>query len=280
MRIMLAVDGSRHSQWAADLLMSLPLSGRPEVTVIHVVAMDPLTRRLIIPPPTRAYTRELKKQAERSLGEARDLTARVAERLGRKWGKVKTIVEKGRVAARIIERAQKEKTDLIIMGSRGLGNVRGFLMGSLSHKVATYAPCSVLVVKRKPRVFDRFLVAVDGSRYSDDAVSFLSTHFLPEGLQGVLLYVWDYPLRLPKRPIEAIQKRYSQMMARGGFAGRPLFVSGDAAGRIVETARAKKSDLVVVGSRGLTGLKRFLLGGVSLGVMEQSPVSVLIVRRR
>ncbi|HET6369568.1 MAG TPA: universal stress protein [Nitrospiria bacterium] len=280
MKIVLAVNGSKHSRWAEDFLLALPLAGRPEVTVIHVVEIDPLTRRLISPPLRQEYTRLLRKEVDRSIAEAERKTANLARRLGARFGKVKIVVEKGPAAARIIERARKEKADLIVVGSRGLSNVQGFFIGSVSHKVAMYADCSVLVVKKKTPALKRFLVAVDGSRYADDAVSFLEATFLPKGLRGIVLYVWDEFLYIPERPIEAVEKKYGRALVRQGFETKFLFLTGHAARTIVETARLNKVDLVVVGSRGLTGLTRFLLGGISLNVMERSAASVLIVRRR
>jgi nucleotide-binding universal stress UspA family protein len=280
MKIVLAVNGSKHSRWAEDFLLALPLPGRPKVTVIHVAEIDPLTRRLISPPLKREYTRVLREEVDRSLAEAERRAARVARRLSARFGKVKSVVEKGPAAAKIIERARKEKADLIVVGSRGLSNVQGFFMGSVSHKVAMYADCSVLVVKKKTPALKRFLVAVDGSRYADDALSFMKANFVPKGLRGIVLYVWDEFLYIPERPIEAVEKKYGQALVRQGFETKFLFLTGHAARTIVETARANKVDLVVVGSRGLTGLTRFLLGGVSLNVMERSAASVLIVRRR
>jgi nucleotide-binding universal stress UspA family protein len=76
-----------------------------------------------------------------------------------------------------------------------------------------------------------------------------------------------------------IQEQLNEMMKKTGLKARPLFVLGHPVKEIVETARKKRVDLVVVGSRGMTGLKRFLLGGVSYHVVQYSPASVLIVRR-
>jgi nucleotide-binding universal stress UspA family protein len=49
---------------------------------------------------------------------------------------------------------------------------------------------------------------------------------------------------------------------------------------IIEIANQKHADLIVVGSRGLTGIKRYLLGSVSSKVSEHAPCNVMIVRRR
>jgi nucleotide-binding universal stress UspA family protein len=54
---------------------------------------------------------------------------------------------------------------------------------------------------------------------------------------------------------------------------------GDPAEVIIEIANEQQADLIVVGSRGLTGIKRFLLGSVSNKVSHHAPCSVMIVRR-
>lgn len=53
----------------------------------------------------------------------------------------------GNAAERIVEQAEHSKADLIVIGSRGLSDVGGLLMGSVSHKVIQHATCPCLVVK-------------------------------------------------------------------------------------------------------------------------------------
>jgi len=61
--------------------------------------------------------------------------------------KAEEVVKEGNVANEIINFAKKEKVDLIAIGSRGLGKIPGFLLGSISNKIANRAPCAVLIVK-------------------------------------------------------------------------------------------------------------------------------------
>jgi nucleotide-binding universal stress UspA family protein len=68
-------------------------------------------------------------------------------------------------------------------------------------------------------------------------------------------------------------------MVETGFKARPLFLRGHMAETIVGAANRKRVDLVIVGSRGLTGVKRYLLGGVSQKVLKYSERSVLVVKR-
>ncbi len=61
--------------------------------------------------------------------------------------KAKTIMKEGNVANEIIKFTKKERIDLIAIGSRGLSRLPRFVLGSISNKIANYAPCPVLIVK-------------------------------------------------------------------------------------------------------------------------------------
>ena len=60
---------------------------------------------------------------------------------------VTTAVESGDPASAIVRRAHEGKADLVVLGSRGLGNIKGLLLGSVSNKVISMAECSVVTVK-------------------------------------------------------------------------------------------------------------------------------------
>ncbi|MEW6324865.1 MAG: universal stress protein, partial [Nitrospirota bacterium] len=174
----------------------------------------------------------------------------------------------------------RDKTELILLGSRGLSNIRAFLLGSVSQQVATHAPCSVFVVKHGGAAVKRFLLAVDGSRAAEAAMRFLPAHFAPGRLRGAALYAWDYPLhpRPESLPLQMVEERYCRPLRRAGFPTVPRLARGHAAARIIEAVRRERPDLVVIGSRGLTGPTRLLLGGVSHKVVKYSSRSVLVVR--
>jgi len=57
------------------------------------------------------------------------------------------MVLEGDPAGRIVEAARKRGADLIVIGSRGLGDLQGMLLGSVSHKVAQLAPCTCIIVR-------------------------------------------------------------------------------------------------------------------------------------
>ena len=58
-----------------------------------------------------------------------------------------SIMKEGNVATEIIKFAKKERIDLIAIGSRGLSRLPRYVLGSISNKIANYAPCQVLIVK-------------------------------------------------------------------------------------------------------------------------------------
>lgn len=66
---------------------------------------------------------------------------------GQGCSEVSTVLAYGHAAERIIEEAENSKADLIVLGSRGLGEVGGLVLGSVSHKVIQRAECPCLTVK-------------------------------------------------------------------------------------------------------------------------------------
>ena len=60
---------------------------------------------------------------------------------------VRLLIEDGDPAQRILECAEREKADVIVMGSRGLSDLKGLLVGSVSHKVSELSPCTCIAVK-------------------------------------------------------------------------------------------------------------------------------------
>jgi nucleotide-binding universal stress UspA family protein len=281
MNILLAVDGSKYSHRAARLLGRLPFKEELKITVLHAVDLAALTQPAELTPLAAIkYGQLMRRDIQRHLRTAERLAARMAKRLAARWPRTKGVVVRGDPAEQIITRAKREKVDLILLGSRGLSDIRGFLLGSVSHKVATYAPCSVLVVKGGRPAIAKWLLAVDGSPPSEAARRWVTRRLRPKGLRGTALFVWDYPLppRPVSLPLQMVTERYGEPLRRAGFEVAERVVMGHAAEEIVTAARRGRVDLVVIGSRGLTGFKRLWLGGVSHQVVKHSPSSVLVVR--
>jgi nucleotide-binding universal stress UspA family protein len=282
MKILLAVDGSLPSTWATNLARKLPLTGHAEIVIMHVVFIDPVTEKLLSRPVRSAYSRAVRTEVNRLSAAAKPVLARVAAQLRPHFAGIRTVLEVGQPADRIIARAKEERSDLIIVGSRGLGRMRRLLLGSVAQKVSLHAPCSVLVAKASSRTIKRVLTAFDGSEYSKHAIQFVRKHVRLKDVRVTAVYAWPQPLPLylPKMVSVDIEEQTRKLFAGTGPGTKVGFdfVYGHPVQRIIDVARDERSDLIVVGARGLSPGKRLLLGSVSQGVLLHSPVSVLIVR--
>jgi len=88
-----------------------------------------------------AATRMRRAIADRLMSEAR------ARAKAKGVGKIETVVEEGDPASVILDQAKVLGVDTIVMGSRGLGDLKGLLVGSVSHKVSHHAECTCIAVK-------------------------------------------------------------------------------------------------------------------------------------
>ncbi|MGH7253204.1 MAG: universal stress protein [Nitrospiraceae bacterium] len=75
------------------------------------------------------------------------LVHRYAERLAKAGYRMREMARSGHVADEIVKAADRQKTDLIVVGARGLGAVARFFLGSVSTRVVQHSSCSVLVVR-------------------------------------------------------------------------------------------------------------------------------------
>ncbi len=136
----------------------------------------------------------------------------------------------------------------------------------------------------------KILVAVDGSKYSDAAVTMAGELAEKFGSKVTLLNVIK-PLSVFHEEVEIVEdlqkdearrilKKSKEILIDMEVDSKTLFRKGDLASEIVDLAKENDVDLIVVGSRGLSGIKMFLLGSVSKRVTEHAHCSVLVVREK
>jgi len=144
--ILLPLDGSEHSLKALDLASDLAEKHRAKLLLLHVIECRALPASLrefigmehLAGPPEWAR--------EQLLGE--DIVRAAHEKAQAKGvAATETIIEEGDPAKIIVEVAQRENADLIVVGARGLSDLEGLLMGSVAHKVSHLAKCTVVTVK-------------------------------------------------------------------------------------------------------------------------------------
>jgi nucleotide-binding universal stress UspA family protein len=147
--ILVPVDGSAHANKAIALASDLAKKYDARLIALHVMTEAASDR---VPPELRDYQRlEHVRVSERSVLESeseqilRDAELQAQQHKGAP--QVETVLRSGDAAAIILEVASDRNADLIVMGSRGLGNLKGLLLGSVSHKVGQLSQCSCITVK-------------------------------------------------------------------------------------------------------------------------------------
>ncbi|MGQ0606074.1 MAG: universal stress protein [Candidatus Nitrosotenuis sp.] len=135
-RILVCCDGSKYSEKAINLACAVAKKHDSDLTLMYVV--DKTTKSDIL--AGAEYTKILRKYAQETLESA--------QKIAKSQGIVPNLITKeGNIANEIIQYSKASKTDLIVVGSKGLGAVLRFVLGSISSKIADHSLCSVLIVK-------------------------------------------------------------------------------------------------------------------------------------
>jgi nucleotide-binding universal stress UspA family protein len=137
-RILLAVDGSEHALRAAKVAGDLVRAVQAKELRV-VIAYEPVPAYLGEPNLSNTINARMN-DAQQTLHDAEDV-------IGQLPFEIHSEFLEGQVADAIINVATTRESDVIIMGSRGLGRLAGALLGSNSQKVVSEAPCPVLIVK-------------------------------------------------------------------------------------------------------------------------------------
>jgi nucleotide-binding universal stress UspA family protein len=171
--ILVPTDGSDHANKAVRVASDLAAKYDARVVFLHVLLSSAEVSDLVnlidvmkLPDDLRDELEQIEKLGKSALIGGRSLAMvlpvrsevlvavgdtlldeaeRVAKddgvtKIGRKW-------KQGAPATCILSSADEEKADLIVMGTRGLGDFKGLLVGSVSHKVSHLAPCTCITVK-------------------------------------------------------------------------------------------------------------------------------------
>jgi len=210
--ILTPLDGSTHAQLALDLSIDLAARCGARLILLHVGVgnenvpeeiFNTLARELRqaecsgeetgIPPHSSQRVRVLGYMGKRFLHQARH----VANKRG--VDTVETVIDLGDAGERISHHAKQSAADLIVMGSRGRGELAGLVLGSVSHKVFHTAPCPCVTVHHRdgkpgPIEIRNVLAATDGSDEADRAVDLASDIAAACGAKLTLEYVmWRGP---------------------------------------------------------------------------------------
>jgi nucleotide-binding universal stress UspA family protein len=303
-KVLIAYDGSASANAILDDLWLAGLPRKVEAVVISVAEMW-----LPIPAGYVEIEGEILESFPPNIGIIQQFTSRVCESIKSDFPdwKVRSEIYLGSPAKEILEKAEKWKPDLIVLGSRGQSAISRFVFGSVAQKVVTEAKTSVRVSRDRQSGNNyplRLIIGTDGSDGANAAVETVASRNWPTGSQLRLVTSVD---SLPivksgfnyvaiRNGLKSLHKtraalgyvRYVQMNIKDGFEAKLrsagltvtyIVKEGDPRQTIIEEAEKWGADTIFMGSRGLGQFKRLLLGSVSTAVVARAPCSVEIVHR-
>jgi nucleotide-binding universal stress UspA family protein len=280
--VLIGVDGSEDSRtalrWAAVVADALRLPLRalwawqyPTDALLGVGKIE-------LPSPARSD----------KLIEAQ-LTHLVEEVLGDKAADVVLEVGRGPAAAALLGAAEHGPA-MIVVGSRGLGGFKGLLLGSVSRQVAEHAPCPVTIVRHTAPVppvrLETIVAGTDGSEDAARGLRYAADIAAKAGAELVVAHATGpgevaSPLGVqPQVDLDVRWERVEEWCAplrAMGVDYEVAVVEGDTRIALLDLARDRAADLLVIGSRGHGPVGQLLLGSVATSLAQHSELPVTIV---
>jgi nucleotide-binding universal stress UspA family protein len=296
-RILVPTDFSPASDRAIEQAAELARASKAEVHLLHKVVYPPPH------PPTELLDRlddaaqfdyVLKEVIERPEREAQEgLETRRKSLEGQGLAVTSHLERSGDVFGCIEHAVESWKPDLLVMGTHGRGGIQKWIMGSVAEKVLRHASVDVLTlhadspVARAKGGIGEILVATDfsdGTRRALEAARRLTrsmggsichlhvieTQFVPQGGEGAAALL----------EVSREQRMQIERALKEETAGDETFVlaEGDVVREIDRVAEERRASWIAIGTHGLTGVRRALLGSVVEKVARYCHLPVLVVR--
>ena len=146
-KVVVPIDGSQDSMRAAEYAVKLAGLHGADLSVVYVVNVDQYLQSLGL--YRISYPDPIKKKIEEAREEAQKWFTEISKNAEQKKLRIKTDVLDTplSVVASVVNYADRENADLIVIGTRGRSGLSKMLLGSVASGVVTYSPCPVLVVK-------------------------------------------------------------------------------------------------------------------------------------
>ncbi len=290
-KILVPTDFSEHADQAIAAAEVLARPLRAEIHLLHVLHLPvPAVAPEMAVVPV-GFWQDLRAHAQRKLDESRS-----------------TIEKQGvRCSAEIVEdipgfaiaaAAKRMNADLIVMGSRGLTGLKHALLGSVAERTVRSAPCPVLTVKHEIKGALRLrtiLVPMDFSPASHRALDIATelaksagpahlilahAYYVPIELEQFLIQQGDPVLERLSESVTKDLEKILTSLQDAGISSEYLASRGTPERLIVDLAKQKHADLIVMGTHGRRGLSHLLLGSVAERVVRTAECSVMTVQEK
>jgi nucleotide-binding universal stress UspA family protein len=288
-KLLIPVDFSEHSKFAAYKALSLAEVCHAEVYFLHIG-------------PSPKETAETLCQFVNSLQPKATIP-------------IKRFVAQGNPASGILTAAQKLQANAIVMGHRDISGLKSFMQSSVAEQVLREATCPVLIVKKKkqqnfegymlPQLrsleaafqADRILVPLDFSAASVQAFQYAADLAYQYNATIYTVTVFDKKFK----EIAEDQKKHTAILVHGrkihlwkAFPDllrsipyenvkahvKRLLLDGDPFAKIDSLVKKKEIDLIVMGTNGRSGLEHLLIGSVAEKVLRTIDCPVMTIRAK
>jgi nucleotide-binding universal stress UspA family protein len=285
MKILLAVDGSDHSYEAVRALKYLARA--EELHVLHVLDVPTPAYPMMMP----EVAHELYETVERNMREdGTRLLERIESLLPMGAGPVTKHLVVGSPAEQIVSLAEQQKVDILLLGTRGLGPIKERLIGSVAHRVLTFAPGAKLILPGPLKALNQILLPLQGAYDTEHALRFLQRKPFRDPATITLFTI--LPHTRPPWPVDAAAAEQMEGHALRnaqdflhdlasklvplGHRTRVAASLGAPVDGILQEAKALNADLILMGSRGRHGVTRMVLGSVSHALLHQGTYPLMI----
>jgi nucleotide-binding universal stress UspA family protein len=217
--------------------------------------------------------------------------------------RIRALVRRGEPARTIVDVARQLRSDWVVLSTCGRSGLTRFFLGSTAEAVVRRAPCPVLTVRQPARArrdtpqappstkLRRMLVPVDFASGAGHLLQYAAA-FAREFRAALLLLHVIQPVRVPTRLALETTRLHREARQRGqrrlealaaqylpaGLPARQVVRVGVPYGVINTLARRASVDLIILGTRGQHGLRRWVLGSTAERVVRHAPCPVLVVR--
>lgn len=286
--VVVGVDGSDASIGAVAYAANTAAKRRIQLVVVTTYSMPAALFAEGMVPPQPVYD-ELEKECMPIIDRAVETARKISPDL-----QVSHAVVEGNPAQVLIDYSRSAK--VVVLGSRGLGGIKGMVLGSVSAAVASHAYCPVVVTREDTDDLDQsgpVVVGIDGSEISAKATEWAFAEASARNTRLVAVHTWMDPqvqaaaagIALTEDDWQQLEEQQMQTLAErlAGFSSRYPDVTVE---RVVTRDRAVRAlveqsegaQLVVVGSHGRGGFTGMVLGSTSRALLQASPCPVMVVR--
>lgn len=294
-RILIPLDGSRLAEQALEPALRIAQSAFGELILMRVpVYAESHAPDYLVQDPIIAFADTVSLP-----GSAVDYLQNLREANVRPNLTLRCFLGEGDRAGAIINAAQSEQVDLIVMSTQGRTGFSRWVFGSVSSRVLSHAPCPVLVF-HKPSLIEHILITLDGSLLAEQALEPGLALAKVFGSRVTLLRVLLVPDIRPNQsasqggagrstasPQEenqnALAQRYLHdliaIQGAGSVKVKGMVISGQVATSILDFATEQNIDLIAMTTHGRTGLRRWVYGSVTEKVLYGSGRAILVVRQ-